>query len=269
MNKFSTTIFTMALLASGVYGQQRTIAVLPVDCAGFSEPQISEVVTNITQGIFVQYSNDLIVERSQVTQILSEQKFQMSGLTNQALEVGALLSADAIVIGSLGKLGKTLNFSLRLVDVSSGEVIKSEQKKGKISIDDLSDLLIDPVVARLISNTPSRTFTIRNLSVVGLPNMDSFSMSDCWVQVYIGNKNIGRTQFITDSNSPSFSEEFEVKNYMDEMITFILYEHDLSTEIYIGTVGLYEPTGGKHPVFKVVGNNSYPTQIQLEFIIDR
>ena len=75
-----------------------------------------------------------IVERSQINQVLKEQKFQASELTNKQLaEVGRILGVESVLIGTVnflaehknldGSVTGEYNVDVRAVDVESGEVV--------------------------------------------------------------------------------------------------------------------------------------------------
>ena len=53
--------------------------------------------------------------------LLEEQRFQITGCVEQAcaVEIGRLLGARKMVIGSVGKVGDTFTVSLRMVDVET------------------------------------------------------------------------------------------------------------------------------------------------------
>lgn len=89
-----------------------------------------------------------VVERSNMEKILKEQKFQNTGCTNIscAVEIGVLIGADLIVIGSIGSLGELYSIDSRLVDVEFGEVVKSASYTSST----IEDLLINGTVS--ISN---------------------------------------------------------------------------------------------------------------------
>lgn len=76
-----------------------------------------------------------LVERSQLSSVLSESEVALSGLTEtRAIELGNMLGADGVIIGSVDEYGtialkgKTLavvGFSVRLIDCTSGRVMWS------------------------------------------------------------------------------------------------------------------------------------------------
>ncbi len=94
-----------------------------------------------------------LMERSQMDKILSEQGFQQSGTCNGAecaVEVGQILGIDRMVVGSVGHIGKTYVLNARMVDVATGEVLKSSSRKDQGAIDQILSTLVPQVVAELM-----------------------------------------------------------------------------------------------------------------------
>ncbi|MBC8147858.1 MAG: hypothetical protein H8E98_07745 [Bacteroidetes bacterium] len=63
-----------------------------------------------------------LIEREMMDEVLSEHGFQMSGCTSNEciVEMGQLISAELIIVGSISKVGKTYTVSSRLIDVETG-----------------------------------------------------------------------------------------------------------------------------------------------------
>lgn len=80
-----------------------------------------------------------IVERSLVDQIVSEWDFGVSGIVSEssASEIGQLLGASSIVIGTLTKIGNRISVNARIVDVETSRVLStaSMDLKGSDYID--------------------------------------------------------------------------------------------------------------------------------------
>lgn len=76
-----------------------------------------------------------LVERGQMAQVLGEQELSLAGLSaGQAAEVGAMLGAEGVIIGTVSEYekvayrGKTIpvvGISARLIDTKSGKIIWS------------------------------------------------------------------------------------------------------------------------------------------------
>ena len=115
--------------------EEYTIAVLDLTANGISESearslseslraQVSKVVMSaefIAQSE-IAYS---IIERAQMEKILDEYDFQSTGCTDVecAIELGQMLSAQRIVIGSVGLVGNTYNLTVRMIDLETSKYI--------------------------------------------------------------------------------------------------------------------------------------------------
>lgn len=69
-----------------------------------------------------------VVERKQIVSVVKEVEFTQSGLIapDQALDLGKMLGADLLVIGSVFETGDQLRVSVRLVEAEKGEVLLNE-----------------------------------------------------------------------------------------------------------------------------------------------
>ncbi len=97
-----------------------------------------------------------LMERSQMDKILSEQGFQKSGAcsgTDCAVEVGQILGIDRMVVGSVGHIGKTYVVSARMVNVATGEVVKSSSRQAQGEIDQILTTLAPQVALELLGKS--------------------------------------------------------------------------------------------------------------------
>lgn len=146
---------------------QQTIAVLEFEGFGISTSEVA-ALTNRLRTELVLSNAVTVVERGQMEQILLEQDFQMIGCTSNdcVVEVGQLLGVNAMVAGSLGKVGSTFTTDFRIIDVTSGRITYSLKKNYRGEIDDLLDLMIE-ISAELVGalggsqivETPAPVFT--------------------------------------------------------------------------------------------------------------
>ena len=81
-----------------------------------------------------------IVERNQLDVIYKEQKFSLSGNTEEELEVGRILNVDAVVFGTIARLEDVEEINARMIDATSGEIYcavshrrKSSQREREIA----------------------------------------------------------------------------------------------------------------------------------------
>jgi len=81
-----------------------------------------------------------VLDRGQRDNILKELEFSLSACVDEKcqLEIGNLLAADKIVVGSLGKAGKRFILNIKMLDVRTGEVISTASKQFR-SLEELID----------------------------------------------------------------------------------------------------------------------------------
>lgn len=118
------------------------------------EKMISSLVN---QGFF------RVIERQQLEKVITEQKLQISGLidNSSAVEIGKMLGADGIMVGSITEYGRTiypkarLTVNVRVIEVKTGLVKWAKEIKGRKAnyaypIELLKDI-IDETVAKIIA----------------------------------------------------------------------------------------------------------------------
>ncbi|HCY76728.1 MAG TPA: hypothetical protein DHV28_12480 [Ignavibacteriales bacterium] len=105
-------------------------------------------------------------------------------------------------------------------------------------------------------------------SARGIPKMDSFSNTDCFVEVYIGDNFFGRTETIINDNSPYFNQEIDIPVYSGEPIEFILSDEDISQNRVIGSVKILKPESGFYKVKTETSDGSVVSngELEVEFI---
>lgn len=120
-------LYTTAVVPRTAWAEQsdekKTLAVLPLVPSGVSESE-ANALTNQLQNELVQTNRYIIIERTQVDELLIEQGLGLTGcVTNECVaEAGKLLGAQLMIAGSVDKLGQTYNVVARIVDVETGQV---------------------------------------------------------------------------------------------------------------------------------------------------
>jgi hypothetical protein len=84
-------------------------------------------VQNFLIHAFVTYSSSVVVDRDSVDKIMKEHEFQSNAVADSstAVEVGKLVGADAIVVGTLSKSGSRYYLAVKVVSVATGEILAS------------------------------------------------------------------------------------------------------------------------------------------------
>ncbi|NBF40977.1 MAG: hypothetical protein GVY14_11220, partial [Spirochaetes bacterium] len=68
-----------------------------------------------------------VIERSQVETVLEESRFQLSGVTSteDSIEIGNILNAEIIILGSVSRFGERIELDVRVIRLETGEVLFS------------------------------------------------------------------------------------------------------------------------------------------------
>jgi len=155
---------TLLLFIGLAWGQPTTIAVFDLENNGLKDSEIS-ILTERLQSELVKVGGYTVVERKKIEKVFEEQKFQMSGCVEECLiEIGMLLGAKEIVIGSAGRFGSTYTISARLVNATSGEMIRSSDFDSEGGIEQLLTEGMKEVALRLITGLNQEPKKIMGLS---------------------------------------------------------------------------------------------------------
>jgi len=130
-------LINMALLG---WTQNLTVAVVPFEAKnGYSADEV-EGITELFSSYLVETGGLNIVTRTQFNKILTEQNFQMSGLTKDEdyARLGAALNAKAVATGSIMKLGNRTILAISLIDVETAKILSTSRTQFK-NLDDLID----------------------------------------------------------------------------------------------------------------------------------
>ena len=133
-------------------GQTKTVAVFDFSNNGLSQNEV-RTLTDRLRTELVQTGKCNVVERSKIDDILKEQKFQLSGCVDECLiEVGKMLGATSVVIGSIGKVGNTFTISARIVDAETGEVETAFSYDSMYDIETLLTRGMQEIALKLVGN---------------------------------------------------------------------------------------------------------------------
>ena len=82
----------------------------------------ARVVSSMLRTEFINLKKFLVIERSQMQEIIKEQGIQHSGCTDQdcAVQLGRLLSSKKVLLGEVTSLGQSIIINVRIVDVEKG-----------------------------------------------------------------------------------------------------------------------------------------------------
>lgn len=120
----------------------KRIAVLELQGQGVSEAE-ARTLTDRLRSRLVNTQVFQVLEREQMDDVLNEQGFQQSGCVSDEclVEIGRLVGVEQMVGGSIGKIGQTYTLDLRIIDVTSGRILKTVSEDYRGDADGLLEVL--------------------------------------------------------------------------------------------------------------------------------
>ena len=108
--------------------QDKKLAVVSLNSTTSSiDTETADGLMVFIENAFVNVGKTTVVDRQNIQAILEENQFQLSGFTDEstAVEVGRLLGADIIVIGSISKVGEMFYLNIKLIEVETAKILGS------------------------------------------------------------------------------------------------------------------------------------------------
>lgn len=141
----------IAFIGFNALSEIPTMAV--VELGGDISKSESKVLSDKLASILISTNKYKLVERSMMDEILKEQGFQQTGCTDQncAVEIGQLLGVQKMCTGSIGKIGSSYSITLRIVNVSTGEIEQNSTYDFKGDIEDVLYKGLPEAVEKLLA----------------------------------------------------------------------------------------------------------------------
>lgn len=115
---------------SFITAQQKKHTVAIIEFTGKNiDKETLAVLTNRFGTNLVKTQQFDVLERDKMNEILNEQNFIVSDNCNSAecaVQVGQLLGVEYMVGGFIGKIGNIFTIDIRIIDVSSGKILRTE-----------------------------------------------------------------------------------------------------------------------------------------------
>jgi TolB-like protein len=261
MKKILILISAISLIFSQEY-----IAVIDFEGINVSEAEAKALSQNLTSEI-IALDKYTVVERSAMKRIMDEQKFQHSGCvdTQCAVDIGKILGAKYIIVGSVGKVGKTFSIDARMIEVETGESYQSANYKHKGEID---DLLIEGMksVAYQLAGLEYESKEITTIykddsnSIINFRLVSYHSGYTCprsveyYAKIYkIGSDGkeyfIGETDKVKNNFYPQWDKNLSVINEPNIKLLFKIYDAK-PNDSFIGKVEIDNLESGVYDIYK-------------------
>lgn len=118
---------------------------------------LGKIVSEVLTTSLVNSESFKIIEREQLQKVTKEFELSQTGIidTSSAKQIGKVLGADAIVTGSVIKIGKNLRLDARIIDVTTGIILTAEKSEGETdlkSIGTMADRLVADLVTKFYTD---------------------------------------------------------------------------------------------------------------------
>ena len=140
--EYSMKIYSMILvflISAPLFSQTKIkVAVLEFEAKGISETEAS-ILTDRFRTVVINLDTFNVYERELTDRILDEQGFQQSGIISDKsmVHLGRMIGVEQIISGSCSLIGETYTVTARIIDVSSGRILKSASVDHLGSLDGL------------------------------------------------------------------------------------------------------------------------------------
>ena len=198
-------LFISLIFISSIFSQQTTVAVLEFDAEGIDNVS-SSALASIVRKEVIKASDYKLVDRNAMNEILAEQGLSQSGCVSSecAVEVGKLLGVQQMIGGTLSALGSLYLLDINIIDVTTGEIIKTESVEhiGKI------EELISPLRKTVKSMLGGSSLNVGE-AFVYIESVPSGAM------VYMNNISVGSAPLKHTIDTKSYNITLKADGYAD------------------------------------------------------
>jgi|GEM_PF-1878166 len=123
----ATQVVVLAASSEEKPQEKPIVAVYDLKGSGVAEPIVNALTERIHDEVFHR-GLYRVVARTDIEDVFKEQGFQLSGACDDSsylIEVGRILGANFIIGGSIALIEENYTVSIRIVNVETGEVVKS------------------------------------------------------------------------------------------------------------------------------------------------
>ena len=165
----------LALFIPSLFSQQKKtqIAVLEFQTTGGLDKNEVSTLANRFRAILVKTKVFDVLEREKMNEILKTQDFNISDACNTAecaVQVGQLLGVESMIAGDIGKIGTVYTIDLRIIDVATGKIIRSETEDYNGGIEGLLGVMTTIANAFAGVESPSKAASgTGDLNITSIP----------------------------------------------------------------------------------------------------
>ncbi|HWP81241.1 MAG TPA: CsgG/HfaB family protein [Bacteroidota bacterium] len=134
--------------------QKLNVAVLDFDArAGISAAEAA-TLSDAFSAQLVETGEFTVVDRNRIKAVLQEQGFQQTEACSQVecvVEAGRILNVQRMFAGTIGKIGRTFNVTVQVIDVETAQISISKSRQHSGAIEELLSDVIPDIAAEMSS----------------------------------------------------------------------------------------------------------------------
>ena len=166
-----------------------------------------------------------VMERAQMEEIFQEQSFQQSDVCNEQsciVEMGQILGVERILAGTVGKIGKMYTFSLKMINVRTGQIM--------YTVDEDCDCPIEQTLTVSTKNIAQKLSSMVRRERFGGVKIAS---TPAGALIFINNTKVGATPWNSTLLLPgTYAMELNMPSYEPIKETFSVKEGEIPELAY-------------------------------------
>ena len=181
-------IFTAVFIIGGfvVKAQDNKVAVF--DPAGDVTSSIKEIVREEISASIVNMTDYTVLERSLISKVLEENKFQTSGLVDdsQISEMGMRMGANYVFVTNITSLGSNYYISCKMIEVLTARIDKQKTARTTQGANDLIDVvsnIMGSMFGKQRESGQNTIITRKRVQSVSAEEDVAFVQTDCGCDV--------------------------------------------------------------------------------------
>ena len=127
LKRFCLVVLMISAALSAFSQQDKpVITVMDFKVNGVSEAEMKSIIDLLSSAMF-RTNFFTVIDVSQRETVLKELQFSMSGCTDEScmLEIGKMLAAEGIVVGSIGRVGSKYVLAVKLLETETGKTLST------------------------------------------------------------------------------------------------------------------------------------------------
>jgi len=138
---------------------QKAMAVIDFEPINISPGEALALTERFRTEIQMIDTINVYIDRSSMEMVLLEQGFQQTGCSSDecAVEMGQMLGAEEIIVGSIGLIGSTYSVNIRSISVENGKINRTASRDFRGEIDYVLTPGMQQIAQQFVYNTTSVT----------------------------------------------------------------------------------------------------------------